>query len=44
MKVKDKIQLANITKIFIEYFDKSMNQLEYNELILIFINNGNKVE
>lgn len=44
MKVKDKIQLANITKIFIEYFDKGMNQFKYDELILIFIDNGDKVE
>lgn len=44
MKIKNKIKLTDITKIFIKYLYKSVNQLKDNKLILIFINNCYKIQ
>lgn len=44
MEIEYQIKLTDITKIFIKYFDKGVNQLKNNKLIFILINDCNKVQ
>lgn len=44
MKVEYQIQLANITKISIQNFNKMMYNFQYLELIVLLIHNGDEVE
>lgn len=44
MKIEDKIKLAYVTKIFIKDFNKWLHHFQHNKFILVFINDGNKVE
>ena len=44
MEVKDKVQLANVSEIFIQNLNKALHQLQDDEFILIFIYNCYEVE
>lgn len=44
MKVKDKIEFTDVSKIFIENLNKSVDHFQDNELIFVFINNGDKIK
>ena len=44
MEIKDQIKFAYVSEIFIENFDKGMNEFEHDQLVLVFVYNGNEVE
>jgi len=44
MEIEDKIKLANISKILIQNLHEALHQFEYDQFILIFIDDGYKVE
>lgn len=44
MEIEDKIKFANISEVFIENLYKALHQFEYDQLILIFIDDGYEIE
>lgn len=44
MEVEYKIELTNIPEVFIQNLHETLHELQYNQLILIFIHNGYEVE
>ena len=44
MEVKDKIQLAYITEVFVQYLHERMNKLKDDKFIIILIHNSDKVQ
>lgn len=44
MEIKDKIEFTDVSKIFIENLNKSVDHFQDNELIFVFINNGDKIK
>ena len=44
MEIEDKIKLTNISEIFIENLHKALHQFEYDQFILIFIDDGYEVK
>lgn len=44
MEVKDKIEFTDVSKIFIENLNKSVDHFQDNKLIFVFINNGDKIK
>lgn len=44
MEVEDKIQLTDVAEVFIKHLDECMNHFKYNELIFVFVHNGDKIQ
>jgi hypothetical protein len=44
MEIEYQIELANISEIFIQYFNKSVDKFQYDELVLILIDNGDEIK
>lgn len=44
MEIKDKVELTDVSKIFIKNFDEGMNKFQYNQLIFVFINDCDKIQ
>ncbi len=44
MEVEDEIEFTDVAKIFIEDFDKGVDHFEDNELVFVFVNNGDEVQ
>lgn len=44
MEIEDKIKLTHIPEVLIQYLHERMYQLQYYELVIIFVHNCNEVE
>ena len=44
MEVEDQIQFAHIPKILIKHFHKCLDEFQDNELVFVFVDDGDKVE
>ena len=44
MEVEDEIEFADVSEVFIEDLNKALHEFEDDELILIFVDDGDEVE
>ena len=44
VKVDDQVQLTDIAKIFVEYFNKSMDQFQNQELVVSLIDDSDEIK
>ena len=44
MEVEDEIQLTHIAEVFVQHLDKGLHQLQYNQFVLVLINNSDEVQ
>lgn len=44
MEIEDKVELAHISEVFVEDLYKWLHELEYNQLVLVLIDNSYEVE
>ena len=44
MEIKNQVQLAHVPKVLIQHLHKSLDQLQDDKFIIIFINDSDKVQ
>jgi hypothetical protein len=44
VEVEYEIELANVSEIFVQYFNKGVDKLQYDQFILILIDDGNEIK
>lgn len=44
MEVKDQIEFADVAEVLVQYLNEALHELKHNQLILVLINDGDKVQ
>jgi hypothetical protein len=44
VEVEDEVEFADVAEVFVEDFNKGLHHFEYDELVLILVDDGDEVE
>jgi hypothetical protein len=44
VEVEYEIELANVSEIFVQYFNKGVDEFQYDKFVLILIDDGNEIK
>ena len=44
VKVENQIELAHVPEVLVKYFDEMMDNIEYNQFIVIFLNARGEIQ